>query len=122
MMGYDNYKMQLLLLLCFGLVVASIVIKHWRRKQKNPVTRKLTRSWRRAAMSFGLIGLVLAASRAEDISYISMRFWWVLWLCAFAFYAYVQVRIFRARHYEKLPTEKTEDPRDRYLPNRKKRR
>ena len=122
MMGYDNPKMQLLLLLCFGLVITSLFIKRWRRKQKNAVTRKLSRSWGRIAMVFGVIGLILAVSRAEDISYISMRFWWVVWLCAFAFYFYVQVRIFRARHYEKLPKEQTEDPRERYLPNRKKRR
>ncbi|HLD32540.1 MAG TPA: hypothetical protein VJB10_03050 [Candidatus Peribacteraceae bacterium] len=120
--GYDNIKLQILLLLCSLCIVASFGIRHWRRRQQNPVTRKLSRSWAGAALWFGIVGLVLAVSRAEDISYVSMRFWWVLWACAFAFYLYVQVRLFRARHYEKLPAESIDDPRQKYLPRKKKRR
>ena len=120
--GYDNLKMQIVLLFCLGVVVSSFVIKRWRKKQLNPVTRKLSRSWRVAALWFGLIGLVLAVSRAEDISYLSMRFWWVVWACVLALYLFVQVRTFRVRHYQKLPTEHYDDPREKYLPKRKKRK
>lgn len=120
--GYDSVKMQMLLAVCLGLMVASFLIRRWRRQQSNAVTRKLSRSWGAAALWFGVVGLVLAVSRAEDISYVSMRFWWVLWICILAFYLFVQVRIFRARHYEKLPAEQYDDPREKYLPKRKRRR
>lgn len=120
--GYDNPKLQALIVLCLAMVLASFVLKYWRRKQGNPVTRKLSRSWSSAAAWFGITGLLFAVSRAEDISYVSMRFWWFVWLLCLALYAYAQVRIFRARHYEKLPAERSEDPREQYLPGKKKRR
>lgn len=120
--GYDDLKMQIILLICFGLIVTSFVLKRWRKKQSNAVTRKLSRSWRGAALWFGLIGLILAVSRAEDISYLSMRFWWVVWVCILALYLFIQIRTFRTRHYSKLPSEHQDDPREKYLPRKKKRK
>jgi amino acid transporter len=119
--GYDNPKIQAILVVCFALIVASFVLKRWRRKISNPVTKKLSRSWPTACIWFGIIGLVLAISRADDISYMSMRFWWVVWIVCLALYLYIQVRVFKAKHYEKIPTENTEDPRKKYLPKKKRR-
>ncbi len=117
--GYDTPKMQTILLLCVGCIVLSFCIKRWRRRQKNPATRKLSRSWATATLWFGIIGLFLAVSRAEDISYVSMRFWWVVWAGVLLLYLSVQIRVFRARHYVQLPTESSEDPREKYLPKKK---
>jgi len=116
--AYDSPKMQVLLIFCGVLVLASFIIKRWRRKQQNPITRKLSRSWATAAIWFGIIGFILAVSRAEDISYISMRFWWIVWFGIFSLYVFIQIRLFRARHYKRLPNERVDDPRDKYLPGK----
>lgn len=118
--GYDSPKIQAVLALCFALVIASFLLKKWRKRLKNPVTKKLSRSWSSACVWFGVIGLLLSVSRAEDISYMSMRFWWVVWVACLAFYLYVQIRLFKARHYERIPTVQEEDPREKYLPKRKR--
>ena len=110
-----------LIIICGLMVIASFGIKFWRGRLKNPVTKRLSRSWARASFWFGVIGLILAYSRIESISYVSMRLWWIVWLGALIFYLFVQYKLFRARHYEVLPKEKAEeDPREKYLPRKKK--
>lgn len=117
--GYDNPKIQVALAVCALLIVASFALRYWRKSVQNAQTKKLSRSWPSAALSFGLVGLVLVVARAEDISYISMRFWWVLWAIFAVLYVVLQVRLFRARHYQTLPSKKVEDPRKKYLPKRR---
>lgn len=69
---------------------------------------------------YGLIGLFLVVSRVEEISYVSMRFWWVVWVVSLVGYLFMQFKVFKARHYEVLPSEQSNDPRDKYLPTKKK--
>tara|TARA_Y100000310_G_C19951035_1_gene476848 strand:+ start:120 stop:314 length:195 start_codon:yes stop_codon:yes gene_type:complete len=64
----------------------------------------------------------MVVCRVEGISYLSMRMWWFVWLLAIAFFVFLQVKMFRARHYEVLPNEQhIEDPKEKYLPKKKKR-
>ena len=118
----SNPKALVLLIACGLMVVGSFAIKKWRSRLSNAVTRKLSRSWSMASFWFGIVGCFFVFSRMESIGYLSIRFWWVLWLIALLLYLFIQVRVFRARHYEILPRESTKDPRSRYLPKRKKKK
>ncbi|MDD5469844.1 MAG: hypothetical protein PHO92_03555 [Candidatus Peribacteraceae bacterium] len=120
--AFTNPKALTLLIVCAVMVVASFFLRRWRTRLGNPVTRRLSRSWPTASFWFGLTGCFLVFSRMESISYVSIRFLWVLWAVFLALYLIVQVRVFRARHYEVLPAQRTEDPRSRYLPKRKKKK
>ncbi len=117
--GYDSPKLIALLSISVAFIVLSFVIRLWRKRVQNPQTKKLSRSWSTATIWFGVIGLILAVSRAEDISYVSMRLWWVVWGVSLALYLLFQVKIFRARHYEVLPQRRSEDAREKYLPKKK---
>lgn len=119
---YENSKVVLLLLLCGALVIGSFAVKHWRKRLKNSVTKKLTRSYAPAMFWFGLTGLFLTVCRVEGISYLSMRLWWGVWLIAAVAFVWIQFKMFRARHYEIVPQEKKQaDPKEKYLPQKKKR-
>lgn len=117
---YDNPKVMALLVVCVAFIVLSFVLKRWRMRVGNPITRRLSKSWAGAAIWFGAVGLVLAVARVEQISYISMRLWWAVWLLALIFTVFVQAKRWRAMHYEVLPKERVNDPREKYLPKRKK--
>ncbi len=117
---YSSPKAIALLAVCALLMALSIVISVWRKNHKNPVTRKLTRSWGTASFWFGLTGLILVVARVEQIQFVSMRVWWVLWLAIAIFFIFLQFKLFTARHYEVLPMVKHVDPREKYLPKRKK--
>jgi cytochrome bd-type quinol oxidase subunit 2 len=119
--AFTSPKALALLIVCAVMLVASFAIRRWRNKLQNSVTRKLSKSWSSASFWFGLIGLFLVFARIEEIGYISMRFWWVIWIVALALYCLLQVRIYRARHYEVLPMQRSEDPRSKYLPGKKRR-
>jgi len=119
---YNDPKIVTFLCLAFGLILLSFVLGSWRRRLSNSVTKRLSRSWSTVSLWFGIIALVLIVSRAEQISYMSMRLWWAIWFFALLMYCFFQVRIFRARYYEKLPRKDIEDPRKKYLPNKKTRR
>jgi len=102
--------------------VGSFALKRWRKNKKNAVTKKLSRSWPSAAFWFGLIGLFLVVSRVEGISYVSMRVWWLVWFVTMGIYVGIQIKMYSMRNYEVLPKEQSaDDPREKYLPKKKKR-
>ncbi len=117
---YDNPKVMALLIACGLMIVMSFAIAYWRRQKGNPVTRRLARSWPSAFVWFGGSGLVLAVARVEQISYISMRVWWIAWAFVLLLFVYAQFRRWRMMHYEVLPSSRINDPREKYLPKRKK--
>ena len=118
--GYDNPKVMALLTICAAFVVLSMVLRTWRLHMHNPVTKRLSRSWSSAALWFGLVGLVLAVARVEQISYISMRLWWGVWLLILVLVLVTQIRRWRAMHYQIVPKQKVNDPREKYLPKKRK--
>ncbi|MDD5103456.1 MAG: hypothetical protein PHX93_03580 [Candidatus Peribacteraceae bacterium] len=117
---YGSSSMLIPLVVCALLVVLSFVFRFWRSRMRNPVMKKLSRSWSAAAFWFGLLGLIFVVSRVEGIGFLAMRLWWVIWGIVLALYLGIQLRFFKMRYYEKLPAEVSNDPRDRYLPRRKK--
>ncbi len=119
--AYISPTMGTLLLLSVVLIAASFAIRAWRGHLRNAVTKKLSRLWSGAALWFGIIGVILVVSRVEGIQYIAMRFWWGVWIVALVAFALLQMRLFKSRHYEVLPTVKAMDPREKYLPGKKRR-
>ena len=117
---YLSPKIQAALGLCILLLLFSVSLHFLRRASHNPVFKKLSRSWSSVSFWFGIAGAVFIVSRVESIGFLAMRVWWVAWGIAAAFIIGVQVRLFRARYYEPLPRDHSEDPRDRYLPRKKK--
>lgn len=120
--AYTDADMLVLIGVSVALIVGSFAISYWRRKQSNSVTRKLSSSWASVAFWFGFAGLVLVVSRVEDIQFFAMRFLWIVWAGLLLTYVVFQLRRWRAKHYEVLPTVTRHDPRDPYLPKSKKRR
>ncbi len=116
---YSNPKVLTALLVSVGLIVASIIFMSLRKRLSNSVTKKLTASWPTAGILFGLIGLILAVSRAEGIQFFSMRVLWLIWVICFAIFVILQIISFKRRHYTVLKREKVKDERDRYLPKKK---
>lgn len=119
--SYGSTSMLFLFALCGGLIIASFALRAWRKNLSNPVTKKLSRSWSSAAFWFGLIGLVMTVCRIEQIQFLAMRFFWLLWVIAAVATLYFQYRQFKARHYKVLPRQSGADPRDRYLPKKRSR-
>lgn len=119
-LAYSSPAAIAILCACVGLIVLSFAIKFWRARLDNAVTKKLSRSWSSISFWFGIAGLIMAISRIEKIQFVAMRFLWVLWAAALLFALFVQYRIFRMRHYEVLPRVGKTDPRDRYMPGKRR--
>ncbi|UPA22162.1 hypothetical protein K8942_03815 [Candidatus Peribacteria bacterium] len=117
---YSSPKSVALLVLCILLMAGAVALSVWRKKMSNAVTRKLSRTWPTASFWFGFVGLILVVSRVEQIQFVSMRVWWLVWAILAVLYITLQFRLFRARHYEVLPTKVTHDPRSKYLPRKRK--
>lgn len=117
---YASPKAFALLIFCIVLVAASLVFSMWRKRQKNPLMKQLSRSWASTSFWFGLIGLIFVFARVENIQFLAMRIWWVFWIIFAIWYVYFQVKRFRARYYQVLSVEKSADPRSAYLPKRKR--
>ena len=117
---YDSPKAVALIVVCLLMMVLAFVISFWRKKKASQPMRKISKTWSGAAFWFGLVGLILVVARAEQIQYVSMRFMWVLWLGFLLLYAYFQVKLYRNRYYEVIPSQPTIDPRSKYLPKKKR--
>lgn len=113
---YGSPKALALLVLCGACVLISFGVRMWRRKCADPMVRKLTRSWASALLWFGASGLILVIARVEYIQFLAMRFWWLVWLVCLLLYFVFQYRIVRQRYYRVIPQDRTEDPREKYLP------
>ena len=108
------------LILCGGLIVVSFGLRFWRKSLQNAMTKKLSRTWPAALLWLGIVGILLMVARVEQIQFFAMRFLWLLWAVAAALYLFIQLRLFRARHYQVMPRVTLNDPRAQYLPGRKK--
>lgn len=119
---YASPKVIGLFLLAFLLIAGSYYLSYRMRKQEQAVLRKFGKSWSSAMFWFGIVALVLLLSRTEGISFLSMRFFWVLWVLAVIAYAYLQYRLFTRRYHVIVPSQVVEDPRDAYLPKKGKKK
>lgn len=118
--SYADPKITIALLVCALLLIGSYLVKRWRSRNPNPMTRKLSRTWATAMFWFAVTAMIMIVSRVEEIQFLAMRFLWMLWAGAIAAYLFIQMRIYQTRHYTVLPKEAIEDPRDKYLPKRRK--
>ena len=114
--SYGNPKVLLLFALCALLVAGSFLFSAWRKRVSNPVAKRLSHAWPSAMRWFGGIGAALVIARVEEIQFLAMRAFWLLWVLSFAAYVLVQLWKFRVRHYTIVPKAYVEDPRARYLP------
>ena len=119
--SYGSPKAAALIIFCILLIVLSAVLSVWRRRMGTPVTKKLSRSWPSAAFWFGFSGLIFVIARVEQIQFVAMRVWWLVWIVLVVLFLVVQVRLYRARFYQVLPKEVSIDPRAKYLPTQKRR-
>ena len=119
--GYDSPKALAVMVLCAVLILGSFAIRYWRRTAASQPMRKVSKSWPTATLWFGITGLVLVVARVEQIQFVAMRFLWVIWAALLLLVVYLQVRIYKNRYYEVLPSQPSVDPRSKYLPKRKRR-
>ena len=108
------------LLVCGVLLLLALVLRILRTRSHSGSFRRLTQSFDRAALWFGLVGLFLVIARAEEIQYVAMRFWWIVFGGSFALYVFVQCRRARLLWYEVIPSAPSQDLREKYLPHRKR--
>jgi len=113
---YSSPKVLIIFGVCVALFVGSFLVAHWRKRQQNPVTKKLSRSWVRAMRLFAFIGIFLAICRVEEIQFFAMRFLWLLWGLLLLGFIVLQMWLWRRKHYEVVATPKVDDPREKYLP------
>jgi hypothetical protein len=117
---YTDSWVVALMVLCLALIVGSFFITRWRKTVLSGVMRKLSASWSSMAFWMGIVGLVLVVARVEKIQIIAMPFLWVVWGAVILLYVIIQWRLFSMKHYEVMPRNVAVDPRDQYLPKRKK--
>jgi len=117
---YSSTSVATFLVVCAVLIVVSYYLKKWISKQDNKQTRKLAKSWPSILHWYGIAGIVLAVSRAEGVLYLSMRIWWFVWGVTLVLIALLQWKKFVSKHYTVVEHVKVADPRDKYLPKKKR--
>lgn len=118
--SYGDPHVQIALIVCGALLLLSLVLCGMRARSRSGSFRRLARSWSRAALWFGLVGLLLVVARAEEIQYVAMRFWWIVWCASLVLSVTWQCRRARSLWYEVIPFAPSQDLRERYLPHRKR--
>lgn len=117
---YASAEVLIALAVCAVLIFGSFGIRMWRGRQQNSALRKLSRTWASFMFWFGVIAVVLVVCRVEGIQFFAMRFLWVVWGALLLGIAFLQYRLFRAKYYVVIPQKPQFDPRDTYIPGRRK--
>ncbi len=115
---YSNPKVLALIFLALLLMIGSFVLRAWRVRVTNSMTRKLSASWASASFWFGLLALFLIICRTEQIQFLAMRILWVVWFLCLVLYIGVQFFVFKKRHYTIVARDIIADEREKYLPRR----
>lgn len=119
-MGYTDPHPLIAFTVCGLLLLSSLMFRVMRARSRSGSFRRLTSSWARAALWFGVVGLLLVVARVEGIQYVSMRFWWIVFGGSAAGYVFVQWRRAQCLLYEVIPSVQSQDLREKYLPRRKR--
>ncbi len=102
------------------LLVLSSVVRRKRRSFQGTV-KALSKTWPSALLLFGAVGVALGVCRAEGVPFFSMPLLAVLWAILLVVVASLHVFLYRKRSYTIIPSQKTIDPREQFLPKRRKR-
>lgn len=117
--SYASLSVLLLLIPGLVLLIASFIVRPLRRNFQASA-KALSKYWPTMLTTFGLLGIVLGVCRAEGIAFLSMPFLGALWGVLAIVILVLQTVAFRRRSYTIIPAAKIEDPRDAYLPKKKK--
>lgn len=118
---YSSPSMLIMLAVGVGLIVLAVVLRFWRQGLQDAMRKKLSRSWPATAAWFGLVLLFLVVARVEQIQFFAMRVLVLLWAVALLLAIVFHARRFRSKYYEIIPTKVVDDPREQYLPKKRKR-
>lgn len=116
-LAYADPSVAAQLVAAVAMIAAAQVL---RRVRFSAGRRGVTRTWPPSLLVFGVAGAVLAVARAEAIAWLAMPLWSALWAGLAALLAVLQAAVWRRRTYTVVPVAKQTDPRDAYLPGKRR--
>lgn len=119
---YGDPHPRIAIAVCGALLLLSLALRILRVRSHSGSIRRFAQSFARIAMWFGVTGLLLVVARVEEIQYLAMRFWWIVWGGSFILCCVVRLRRLRLLGYEVIPSAAPPDSREKYLPRRKRSR
>lgn len=120
--AYDDPNPRMALAICGALLLLSLALRIMRARSHSGSVRRFAQSFDRVALWFGVTGLLLVVARVEEIQYVAMRFWWIVWGGSFILCSVVRLRRLRLLGYEVILSASPPDSREKYLPRRKRSR
>ena len=118
--SYAGPHPRIAFLVCGILLLLSLVLRILRARSRSGSFRRLSHGWARAVLWFSLVGLFLVVARVEEVQYVAMRFWWIVWGGSAAGYVFLQWRRTQRLWYEVIPSTPAQDFREKYLPHTKR--
>lgn len=117
--SYTNVKVLTALFIVFALAAFAVWFRRKLRKSHDTQLKKLASGWPTAAWWFAMTALVMIVARVESISYVSMRFWWGVWLVFAILYIALQYKVFSSRYYT-IVEKRVKKKLSPYLPKKRK--
>ncbi len=120
--AYGDPHPRMALAICSALLLLSLALRILRVRSRSGSVRRFAQSFDRVALWFGVTGLLLVVARVEEIQYLAMRFWWIVWGGSVVLCCIVRLRRLRLLGYDVIPSAAPPDSREKYLPRRKRSR
>lgn len=109
-------------ILCASLLAFAVgAVVRRRQHSATGYARQGLKAWGTLLFVFGVIGVMLGVSRAENIVFLAMPFLQILWALLLAVSSVIHLSLLRKRSYTILPSARVVDPRDEYLPKKRRR-
>lgn len=89
------------------------------KKNLRAPEKKLISRTESMLVTMGLLGLAWVFFRSEGVPFLSMRFWFLLWLAGFAVWVYLIVRYGLIEVPKHIASLDAAAARERYLPRKK---
>ena len=101
--------------LCVVLAVVAGVI--YAQQGKAPMVKKISGSLIRFGLTMGILGFLLVFFRTQEIPFLAMRIWWVLWVVGLIAWKIVLLRRSLAIPGQLEVRKKRQDEFLKYLPH-----
>lgn len=119
---YGDPHPQIAIAVCGALLLLSLTLRILLVRSHAGAVRRFAQSFDGIALWFGVTGLLLVVARVEEIQYLAMRFWWIVWGGSFILCGVLRLRRLRLLGYDVIPSAAPPDLREKYLPRRKRSR
>lgn len=118
-----NFRYWLVMFIFAGvLIVIASLIKTYSQKTEDKILKKMIKTYPAKFFWFGIVAILLTVARLENITFFSMRFFWIVYFGLLIYIIVTNIKTFYREYPRKVKQSLSHKGKNKYLPTQKKKK